>query len=599
VKRFVLAFALSFALCALYLPLAVGAGPTTSSDFLLLGDNLLAAGHFDQAIENYSQAIRLRLDDPQAWFGRGRALTTAGRFRDAIDDLDQAIHLRPEFIAAYVERGFAYGQAGDFNHGIEDFNRVLASEPSNLRALTLRGDAQARLGNFEKAIEDFSVALTRLVADKAPDTKSIVRLHLTRSHVYTLLGKHQAALEDRNEAVRLAPEDPDVYLARGGSFHEVGLHKQGLADRTEAIRLKPDFAEAWFARGSSYFLLGDYRKASQDLNEALRLRPNYAEAQGIFNQALMEFAKDSLGLRPTASAAAAAESNPGGQIFSTRIPEPPVSEGDAAHTPGTESSEPASVTSTASTPSSVVSASHVLVDVIRQMLSSIMQPVSASQEEAKPVQSANGVVAPPLQKREASESKPNPSVAAADPLGGKATPLAAKIEPTTPKTEPRKQVEVRILETKNVIASATPPTASPTNVVSPSTNPAPQVKTIAATAPMSATAPAKPASLRSAAEHNQRGRDLIQQRKYRDAVDEFSAALHERSDFALALNGRGFAHMLLLEWAQAKDDLDAALRLDPNYANAYYNRAAARRAMGDIAGADADAVKVRELTQKK
>jgi tetratricopeptide (TPR) repeat protein len=104
---------------------------------------------------------------------------------------------------------------------------------------------------------------------------------------------------------------------------------------------------------------------------------------------------------------------------------------------------------------------------------------------------------------------------------------------------------------------------------------------------------------RSAAEHNRRGRELLQQGKYHEAVDELTAALHDQPDFALALNARGFAYVLLRDWPDAIQDLDAALRLDPNYANAYTNRAVARRGAGDIAGAQADQAKVLELTTKK
>ena len=107
------------------------------------------------------------------------------------------------------------------------------------------------------------------------------------------------------------------------------------------------------------------------------------------------------------------------------------------------------------------------------------------------------------------------------------------------------------------------------------------------------------ASTSSGAEHNRRGRELTQQRRYREAIDELAAALRDRPDFALALNARGFAYLLLQDWAHAIQDLDAALRIDPNYANAYSNRAVARKATGDTAGAQADQAKARELTAKK
>jgi Flp pilus assembly protein TadD len=69
-----------------------------------------------------------------------------------------------------------------------------------------------------------------------------------------------------------------------------------------------------------------------------------------------------------------------------------------------------------------------------------------------------------------------------------------------------------------------------------------------------------------------------------------------RPNFPLALNGRGYARMRLGQYQQAIPDFTEAIRLNPNYANAYRNRAASYRALGQTALADQDAAKAASLT---
>src|SRR4029077_1869265 len=109
-------------------------------------------------------------------------------------------------------------------------------------------------------------------------------------------------------------------------------------------------------------------------------------------------------------------------------------------------------------------------------------------------------------------------------------------------------------------------------------------------APTKAPEPARAASVpphadpRAAALHNQRGRELLYQGHYQQAVDELTAAIEAQPNFALAYNARGFAYLMMRDTAHALADLDVAIRLNPAYANAYHNRSVARSAGGDRAG---------------
>lgn len=99
----------------------------------------------------------------------------------------------------------------------------------------------------------------------------------------------------------------------------------------------------------------------------------------------------------------------------------------------------------------------------------------------------------------------------------------------------------------------------------------------------------------AAQRHNYLGRQFTKQGRYREAIVELTEALRIAPDFVLAFNARGFALVMLHEWARAIQDLDQAIRLNPSYGNAYEIRAIARRNIGDAPGAAADIRRSQQL----
>jgi tetratricopeptide (TPR) repeat protein len=105
----------------------------------------------------------------------------------------------------------------------------------------------------------------------------------------------------------------------------------------------------------------------------------------------------------------------------------------------------------------------------------------------------------------------------------------------------------------------------------------------------------EPVKLATAEDHHRKGRELLQSKQYRDAVEELTQAVAIKPDHALALNARGYAYLLLRDYQHAIEDFNRAIALNPKYGNAYRNRAVAKRSSGDTAGAAADQERVREL----
>ena len=88
--------------------------------------------------------------------------------------------------------------------------------------------------------------------------------------------------------------------------------------------------------------------------------------------------------------------------------------------------------------------------------------------------------------------------------------------------------------------------------------------------------------------HSQMGACLEQQHRDPEALVEFQRALELNPNAPLALFGRGNVYLRRRQFAAAIADYSKLLEIDPRYAAAYQNRAVARQAMGDFAGAAED-----------
>ena len=81
------------------------------------------------------------------------------------------------------------------------------------------------------------------------------------------------------------------------------------------------------------------------------------------------------------------------------------------------------------------------------------------------------------------------------------------------------------------------------------------------------------------------------------ALEDYNRALELAPDNPLTWNGRGVIYLRRKEYQKAIPDFTMAIQLRPTLAQPYENRAAAEKALGDLAGANADLSLARGLKQ--
>lgn len=126
---------------------------------------------------------------------------------------------------------------------------------------------------------------------------------------FTQLGQYQFQREIQayNKAVRLNPDNAEIYYNRGIAYSKIGQYQNAISDYNEAIRLKPDYVEAYNNRGNIYGQHGQYQLAIEDFNKVIGINPNHFRAynnrglacseMGQYQSAVKDFSK-AISLKP-------------------------------------------------------------------------------------------------------------------------------------------------------------------------------------------------------------------------------------------------------------------------------------------------------------
>ena len=84
----------------------------------------------DDAIADYSQAIKLDPKLPRVWRNRGSAYLSKGKYEQAVADCNEAIRLDPKYARAYLTRSRAYAKLGKTDESQTDYRQAVQLDGS-------------------------------------------------------------------------------------------------------------------------------------------------------------------------------------------------------------------------------------------------------------------------------------------------------------------------------------------------------------------------------------------------------------------------------------------------------------------------------------
>lgn len=228
---------------------ANSATPLTADDHFILGFNKLVdpgteaeAGHL-QAIQEFSQAIRLNPNYEMAYFMRAVTYDELREYKKALQDYDRTIEIDPKDADNYYVRAVHKIESPnirDYPGALKDLNRAITLSPRYTLAYIQRGTLKyEKLKDFKGALADLNQAIAL--------NPRWVSAYQERARVKTELEDFRGALADYDRAIKINPKSANAYLNRAD------LKRGKLQDRAGAIRDYRQAARLYREKGENGF----------------------------------------------------------------------------------------------------------------------------------------------------------------------------------------------------------------------------------------------------------------------------------------------------------------------------------------------------------
>ena len=165
--------------------------PPPAGDPYAQAEALLKGGAYADAVPYFSQAIAAS-PDYRSYFGRAGAYQHLEKLDQAINDYTQAIRLNPGGAMAYHERAVCLARLNQDDRALPDYNRAIELSPGYALSWNGRGVIYLHRKDYENAKADFTRAIQL--------DPTLYQAYKNRSAAKKALGDTAGALADMTEA---------------------------------------------------------------------------------------------------------------------------------------------------------------------------------------------------------------------------------------------------------------------------------------------------------------------------------------------------------------------------------------------------------------
>jgi len=209
---------------------------------------LMAEGKTKEAIDHYSEALRIEPNSVISLFHRGTGFLQEDRINEAIKDFQEALRRKPEYSSGkfgvqvhifseiHTSLGAALYVQGNVDQAVENFKEALRINRNNLEAHRNLGVYYARQGRLGKAIDHFrNIEPNQL--------KTIAPLYINALFQEGVVCMEQGKLQEASicfrELIRIHQRNDNAHVYLGVTLARLGKVDEAIKHFQQAILINP------------------------------------------------------------------------------------------------------------------------------------------------------------------------------------------------------------------------------------------------------------------------------------------------------------------------------------------------------------------------
>jgi len=226
--------------------------PNHGHPHLIRGITHVQFGNLQQALDDYTESIRLRPADAKTWANRSSVRGMLGDISGALDDANRSLEIWPNYTNGLNNRATAYFFSNNFEKAIADYTRLIDKDPNNAELFRRRILANEKLNNTDGLLQDY-LRLTELEPSN--------HINFAKAgEMYYRLEDNENAIAFFSQSMQLNRSYHQPLMLRGNANFRLGNFEAAVRDFLRFAEITNQ-ASAWFNVGQSYLRLNETEKA--------------------------------------------------------------------------------------------------------------------------------------------------------------------------------------------------------------------------------------------------------------------------------------------------------------------------------------------------